>query len=49
MVRNCPLCGIAMIGSKSRDDSQQVDTFSCLKCETVISFVPPASSLPGRK
>jgi len=27
-----------MLGSKSNEDSPRVDTYSCLRCETVISF-----------
>jgi len=36
-VRPCPLCGVAMQASKSREDLADVDTFQCLSCQTVIS------------
>jgi hypothetical protein len=44
-VRHCPVCGVAMVASKSRDDSVEFDTFRCLSCETVISkpAPPPAA------
>jgi hypothetical protein len=35
----CPVCGIAMVGSKASDKSAHVDTFTCLRCDTVISMV----------
>jgi hypothetical protein len=31
-----------MLGSKSNSDTSQFDTFVCLKCETTITFAPPA-------
>jgi hypothetical protein len=37
LVRACPLCGVAMQASKSRDDVVDVDTFQCLTCETTVS------------
>jgi hypothetical protein len=37
LVRPCPLCGVAMQASKSRDDLADVDTFRCLTCQTTIS------------
>ena len=36
-VRPCPLCGVAMQASKSRDDLADVDTFQCLTCLTTIN------------
>lgn len=35
-IRHCPLCGIAMLGSKSRDDLTDDDTFQCQSCHTTI-------------
>jgi hypothetical protein len=32
---------VAMLGSKSNKESQQFDTFACLRCETTVTFVPP--------
>ena len=40
-IQHCPLCGVAMLGSKSSKDSQQFDTFACLRCETTVTFAPP--------
>jgi hypothetical protein len=34
--RHCPICGIAMLGSKSREDLAKFDTYRCLTCETTI-------------
>jgi hypothetical protein len=30
-----------MLGSKSSENSPRVDTYSCLRCDTVVSFGPP--------
>jgi hypothetical protein len=30
-----------MLGTKSSEAAQQLDTFSCMKCETVITFTAP--------
>jgi hypothetical protein len=30
-----------MVGSRSSEQAEQIDTFFCLKCETVISLTPP--------
>jgi len=35
-IRHCPVCGIAMQASKSREDLSDFDTFQCLSCQTVI-------------
>jgi len=40
-LQHCPLCGVAMLGSKSDEGSLHFDTFRCLKCETVMTFIPP--------
>jgi DNA-directed RNA polymerase subunit M/transcription elongation factor TFIIS len=39
-IRHCPLCGLAMISSKSDEKSANFDTFACLNCNTVISLTP---------
>jgi hypothetical protein len=39
-VRHCPLCGVAMLASKSTPDSADFDTFDCLSCNTKISAGP---------
>ena len=39
-IRRCPICGVAMLASKSRPDSLAFDTFDCLRCDTVISVAP---------
>jgi hypothetical protein len=48
-IQHCPLCGVAMLGSKASKDSQQLDTFACLRCETTVTFTPPpGGSKPDR-
>jgi hypothetical protein len=39
-IQQCPVCGLAMVGSRSDEGNPHLDTFSCLKCETVMTFVP---------
>ena len=36
--RPCPVCGVAMIGGKSRNDGKHFDIFRCLQCSTVIDL-----------
>jgi len=36
-IRHCPLCGIAMQASKSRENSAEFEIFRCLTCQTTIS------------
>jgi hypothetical protein len=40
-IRHCPVCGIAMQASKSREDLAHFDTFQCLSCETLIRESTP--------
>jgi hypothetical protein len=40
-VRHCPVCGIAMQASKSREDLADFDNFECLSCQTVIRKTTP--------
>jgi hypothetical protein len=35
-IRHCPLCGVAMQASKSREGLQHFDTFQCQTCDTTI-------------
>ena len=35
-IRPCPLCGIAMQASKSRESAADFDTFRCFSCQTTI-------------
>ena len=35
-IRHCPVCGIAMLANKSKDDLSEFDTFQCLTCGTTI-------------
>jgi hypothetical protein len=39
-VRHCPVCGIAMVRSKSREDVAEFDTYRCLTCDTTIRETP---------
>ena len=36
-IRHCPVCGIAMQASKSRENLAHFDKFECLSCHTVIT------------
>ena len=47
-IRHCPLCGIAMLASKSREDLRNFDTFQCLTCDTTIVKSAPTAGT-GRK
>jgi len=40
-IQHCPICGVAMLASKSNEGSPQFDTFSCLKCDAVMTFASP--------
>jgi len=40
-IQHCPLCGVAMLGSRSSEGTPDFDTFACLKCGTTMSFAPP--------
>jgi transcription elongation factor Elf1 len=46
-IRHCPVCGLAMQASKSRDDLRQPDTFSCLSCGSQI-VTQAARPSPGQ-
>jgi hypothetical protein len=35
-----------MLGSKSSENSPRVDTYSCLRCDTVVSLSPPPPKKP---
>jgi hypothetical protein len=39
-LRHCPLCGVAMQASKSKNDLQAFDVFQCLTCHTTIREAP---------
>jgi hypothetical protein len=41
-LRHCPLCGLAMQASKSRESLAEFDTFQCLRCQTTIREVTPS-------
>jgi ferredoxin-like protein FixX len=41
-IQHCPLCGVAMLGSKSDANSPRFDNFTCLECGTVISYTKSA-------
>lgn len=46
-IRPCPLCGVAMQASKSRDSVAEFDTFHCLTCLTTISEATPQAPAGG--
>jgi predicted nucleic acid-binding Zn ribbon protein len=39
-IRPCPLCGVAMQASKSREDLAKFDVFRCDTCRTTITETP---------
>jgi len=45
-IRHCPVCGIAMLASKSREDLAHFDLFECLSCRTQIRETKPRPA-PG--
>lgn len=42
-IRHCPICGIAMQATKSRENLSDFDTFSCLSCDTMIVEIETAA------
>ena len=48
-IRHCPVCGIAMVASKSREDLAYFDKFECLSCHTVINKGKPRPPAAGDK
>jgi predicted RNA-binding Zn-ribbon protein involved in translation (DUF1610 family) len=41
-LENCPVCGKAMILSKSQEEVVEFDTFTCPRCEIVVRLAPPS-------
>lgn len=41
LIRHCPVCGITMLASKSRENLANFDTFQCLSCHSVITESKP--------
>ena len=39
-MKPCPVCGVAMVASKSSSERERFDIFTCLRCDAVISFEP---------
>jgi cytochrome c551/c552 len=49
-IQHCPVCGVAMLGSKSHQDRADFDQFSCLQCHAVMTLGPSADPRqPGKK
>jgi hypothetical protein len=46
-LRNCPVCGIAMQATKSRENLRDFDTFNCLSCDTMIVEAKPELGTEG--
>jgi len=40
-IRNCPVCGIAMLAGKSQENQPHFDKFECLSCQSVITETRP--------
>jgi len=47
-IRHCPLCGVAMQGSRTREDARDFDRFDCQTCHTVIELPPRPRDTPPR-
>jgi hypothetical protein len=45
-IQNCPICGVAMLGSKSSEHSPRLDTFTCLRCDAVMTLGPTTDPSP---
>ncbi len=39
-LRHCPVCGVAMQATKTRDHLDYFDRFNCLNCHTTIDAAP---------
>jgi hypothetical protein len=48
-IRHCPVCGIAMQASKSRENLTEFDTFECLSCHSVIRESKPQAPAGDKK
>ena len=46
-IRHCPLCGVAMQGSRTREDVREFDRFDCQTCHTVIEL--PLRNAPSER
>jgi hypothetical protein len=40
---SCPICRVAMVGEKSREDLAGYDVQRCLRCDTVVHIGAPAA------
>jgi hypothetical protein len=40
-LKHCPVCGVAMIASKSHPAAALHDTFTCLSCDTILTTLVP--------
>ena len=36
--KHCPICGIAMLASRTAPTSRDMDRFECLSCDLVINY-----------
>jgi hypothetical protein len=45
-IQHCPVCRIAMVGSKSHESHPHFDVFLCLTCGAVVRFAPPPPAKP---
>jgi len=48
MPKRCPLCGVAMLASRSHPERDRFDIFQCLQCDTVIDLSGSATHGPRR-
>lgn len=47
-LRHCPVCGVAMQATRTREDVEHFDRFECLNCQTTISAGPGKAARPPR-
>ena len=48
-VRHCPICRMAMVASKSREDLEKPDTYCCLSCGTEVVETPRQGGEKGNQ
>jgi len=39
--KHCPICGVAMLASRSAQGGGRPDRFECLSCDLVINYSNP--------
>jgi hypothetical protein len=47
--KHCPICGLAMLGSRIAPTSTDVDRFECLGCDLVINYSGSKKARPAAR